>query len=217
MSLTILHQDEHVVVVDKPAGLLVHRTRAGSGEDALLQRLRDQLGRRVHPVHRLDRPSSGLLAYGLDRRAARGLKAGLEAPDARKEYLVLARGPSPTRFESRAPLADEAGVSRVAHSAFVRLASFPAARAVLLLARIRTGRTHQIRRHLALAGHHVLGDRRYGKARDNRRFTRCFGLTRPFLHAWRLDVAHPGGGRLVVTAPLPVELARVLAGLPPAR
>jgi tRNA pseudouridine65 synthase len=212
-DLALLHLDEHVVVVDKPSGLLVHRTHRGSGETALLQRLRDQLGRRVHPVHRLDRMSSGLLAYGLDSRAARRLQAGLQAADARKEYLVLARGLCPSWFESRASLVDDEHVVRDAHSEFTRLAAFRDARATLLCARIHTGRTHQIRRHLALLGHHVLGDTRYGKARTNRSFARHHGLTRQFLHAWRLDVAHPCDGRLTVTAPLPLELRSVLQRL----
>lgn len=212
-AVTILHLDERVVVVDKPSGLLVHRTRKGSGEDALLQRLRDQLGRRVFPVHRLDRMASGLLAYGLDPEVVPGLQASLQAAEARKEYLVLARGLAPECFESRAPLVDDKGVERVAHSEFARIATFPGARATLLCARIRTGRSHQIRRHLALLGHHVLGDTRYGKARANRRAARALGLTRLFLHAWRLDVPHPAGGRLSVTAPPSAELHAVLERL----
>lgn len=212
-ALAILHLDERVVVVDKPAGLLVHRTRSGSDEDALLQRLRDQLGRHVHPVHRLDRMTSGLLAYGLDSYAARRLQAGLKAADARKEYLVLARGPCPAEFASRAPLLDDKDVVRVASSEFVRLATFPALRACLLRARIHTGRSHQIRRHLALLGHHVLGDPRYGKARANRFLAARHGLARLFLHAWRLELAHPTGGRLAVTAPLAPDLCAVLESL----
>ena len=209
-QLVLLHLDAHVVVVDKPSGLLVHRTHSGSGEEALLQRLRDQLGRRVHPVHRLDRMTSGLIAYGLDRRAAGRLQAGLQAADARKEYLALVRGLFPARLECRSPLVDDEGVVRDAHSEFERLTAFPGARATLVRARIHTGRPHQIRRHLALLGHHVLGDTRYGKARANRAFAARHALERPFLHAWLLDVAHPSGGRLTVTAPLPPELCAVL-------
>lgn len=212
-ALAILHLDEQVVVVDKPPGLLVHRTRSGSGEEALLQRLRDQLGRRVHPVHRLDRMASGLLAYGLDPRAAQRLQAGLQAADARKEYLVLARGFCAQHFESRATLVDDKDVERDAHTEFTRVAAFAGARVSLLRARIHTGRYHQIRRHLALHALHVVGDTRYGKARANRFFAARHGLARMFLHAWRLDVAHPLGGRLTVTAPLAADLQAVLASL----
>ncbi|NOT29328.1 MAG: hypothetical protein HOP15_02635, partial [Planctomycetes bacterium] len=173
----------------------------------------DQLGRRVHPVQRLDRMASGLLAYGLDSRAARDLQAGLQALDACKEYLVLARGVCPLEFESRAPLVDDKGIVRAARSEFTRLAVYPAVRASLLRARIHTGRTHQIRRHLALPAHHVLGDTRYGKARANRFLARRHGLVRLFLHAWRLDIPRPSGGRLTVTAPLAPDLRAVLEGL----
>jgi tRNA pseudouridine65 synthase len=215
VPLSIPHLDAHVVVVEKPAGLLVHRTRPDADEEALLQRLRDQLGRRVHPVHRLDRMASGLVAYGLDRRAAGRLQAALRAPEARKEYLVLVHGSTPRAFESRVPLRDDKEVERDAWSEFTRLAWFPAARASLLAARIHTGRANQIRRHLALAGHHVLGDTHFGKARVNRRAARLCGLQRLFLHAWRLELAHPCGGRLAVEARLPLELERALARLGP--
>ena len=209
-ALSILHLDERVVVVDKPAGLLVHRTRSGTNEEALLQRLRDQLGRHVHPIHRLDRMASGLLAYGLDSRSAQRLQAGLQAADAIKEYLALVRGCAPSEFASQVPLSDDKDVAREAHSEFWRLAFFPGLRASLLRARIHTGRSHQIRRHLALAGHHVCGDTRYGKARTNRNLHQRHGLPRLFLHAWRLDIAHPHGGRLRVTAPLAADLRTFL-------
>ncbi|HEX6882208.1 MAG TPA: pseudouridine synthase [Planctomycetota bacterium] len=210
--LVILHLDERVVVVAKPAGLLVHRTQSGSGEEALLQRLRDQLGQRVFPVQRLDRWASGLVAFGLDPEATADLQAGLQAPAALKEYLVLARGACPRRFECRAPLVDDKDVARTAHTTFARLAFLPGLPASLLRARLHTGRYHQIRRHLALLGHHVVGDSRYGKARTNRAAARL-GLTRLFLHAWRLAVPRPELGPLAVRAPLAADLRGVLARL----
>lgn len=215
-ALTVLYLDGEVVVVDKPPGLLVHRTQRGSADEALLQRLRDQLGRRVYPVQRLDRMTSGVIAYGLDSRAAQRLQAGLQADDAVKEYLVLARGFCPAAFESRRPLVDDKGIERVARTELARLAAFPETRASLLCARIHTGRTHQIRRHLAHAAHHVVGDTRYGKARVNRFLARRHRLPRLFLHAWRLDVAHPSGGRLTVRAPLAADLRAFLERLPDA-
>lgn len=215
IPVPILHLDDSVVVVDKPAGLLVHRTRPGAEEDALLQRVRDQLGRRIYPVHRLDRMSSGLMAYALSSQDAQLLQVELQAEDACKEYLVLARGCCPAVFESREPLVDDKGIARAARSEFHRLVYLPEIRASLLRARLHTGRYHQIRRHLALAGHHVMGDPRYGKARRNRFLARR-GLTRIFLHAWRLDIAHPRGGRLAPTAPLAPDLRAFLARLPDA-
>lgn len=211
--LPILFLDEHVVVADKPAGLLVHRTRPGSGEDALLQRLRDQLGRRIHLVQRLDRHTSGAIACALGPEDASRLQAGLRAEDARKEYLVLAHGCAPLAFACTAPLRDDKDVERDARTSVTRLAYLPESRASLLAVRLHTGRTHQIRRHLAQRGHPVLGDPYYGKPRANRLLAR-HGLARPFLHAWRLDAAHPRAGRLTVEAPLPAGLLDVLARLP---
>jgi tRNA pseudouridine65 synthase len=211
--LSILHLDRRVAVVAKPPGLLVHRTRTDSLEDALLQRLRDQLGRRVYPVHRLDRMASGLVAFGLDSEAARCLQAGLQAEGAVKEYLVLARGACAERFESRAPLADDKGAARAAWTRFKRLAFFPALSATLLCARLESGRYHQIRRHLAMLGHHVIGDPRYGKARTNRVAARDLGLERLFLHAWRMAIVRPLDGPLAARAPLAADLKAVLERL----
>lgn len=212
--IPILHLDARIVVVDKPPGLLVHKTRTGADEDALLQRVRDQLGRRIYPVHRLDRAASGVIAYGLDSASAQRLQAGLQQEDAVKEYLVLARGLTPETFESRRPLTDDKDVARDAHSEFARVLALPEARLSLLRVRIHTGRYHQIRRHLAHLAHHVVGDTRYGKGRDNRYLRQVHGLPRMFLHAWRLDVAHPDGGRLSVKAPLEADLRAFLSRLP---
>lgn len=212
--LTILHLDEHVVAVDKPTGLLVHKTRTGADEEALLQRLRDQLGRRIYPVHRLDRAASGAIAFALASEHTAGLQAGFQAPDALKEYLVVARGVAPLAFESRRPLTDDKGVARDAWTEVARVMLLPESRCSLLRVRIHTGRQHQIRRHLAHAAHHVLGDTRYGKGKDNRYHRQAHGLPRLCLHAWRLDVAHPAGGRLSVTCPLAPDLREFLGRLP---
>lgn len=212
--LTILHLDAHVVAVDKPPGLLVHKTHKGANEEALLQRLRDQLGKRIYPVHRLDRAASGVIAFAIDPAATAPLQAGFQADDALKEYLVLARGVTPEAFESRRPLTDDKGVERDAWTELARVMTLPESRASLLRVRIHTGRYHQIRRHLAHAAHHVLGDTRYGKGKDNRYHRQRHGLPRLFLHAWRLDVAHPAGGRLAVTAPLAPDLREFLLRLP---
>jgi tRNA pseudouridine65 synthase len=212
--LTILHLDAHVVAVDKPSGLLVHKTHKGANEEALLQRLRDQLGRKIYPVHRLDRAASGVIAFAIDPTATAALQAGFQADDALKEYLVLARGLAPEAFESTRPLTDDKGIERDARTELVRVMVMPESRVSLLRVRIHTGRYHQIRRHLAHAAHHVLGDTRYGKGKDNRFHRQRYGLPRLALHAWRLDVAHPAGGRLAVTCPLAADLREFLLRLP---
>jgi tRNA pseudouridine65 synthase len=207
--IPILHLDEHVVVVDKPAGLLVHRTGRDPTEEALLQRVRDQIGRPIFLAQRLDRDTSGVLACALSPQVVPNLQVVLTAPEARKEYLALVHGACPEAFTCDQPLVDDKGVARAACTSFARLADVPALDASLVLARLHTGRYQQIRRHLAGRGHAVLGDPFHGEAQANGRAARA-GLRRLFLHAWRLDAAHPITGRLHAIAPLPPELAGVL-------
>ncbi|MGD2020337.1 MAG: pseudouridine synthase, partial [Thiohalocapsa sp.] len=90
--LSVLYRDAHLVAVDKPPGLLVHRTRIAEADTFVLQRLRDQLGQRVYPAHRLDRPTSGVLVFGLNADAARRLSAQFEARQVAKHYLAVVRG-----------------------------------------------------------------------------------------------------------------------------
>lgn len=113
------------------------------------------------------------------------------------------------------PLTDRAtGTVRPARTRFVRLSALPAIEASLVAVRLDTGRRHQIRRHFAHAGHQLLGDTEHGKGWLNRRLRAAFGLPRLGLHAWRLDVAHPDGGRLRCTVPLAADLSAFLARVP---
>lgn len=214
MSVPILHLDEHLVVVDKPAGLTVHRgERSEAGEEFLLQRTRETIDRYIYPVHRLDRNTSGIVAFGLSKPAAAGLQAAMQDPHACKEYLVLTRGGTEERFVSERPLTNENGDRQPAHTEFETLAEF--ARCSLLRARIHTGRKHQIRRHLQHLGHHVIGDSTYGKGRINKWFRSEHGLPRMFLHATRLALVHPVTGEPCDWhCPLPEDLRAFLAGLP---
>lgn len=211
--LLILHADADLVVVSKPAGMMVHRRRdVPSGERYVLQTLSRQIGRHVFPVHRLDRNTSGVLAFALSPQMAAGMQRSMGAPEARKEYLVLVRGETPDHFESQRPLRGRDGRELPACTRFRTLARL--ARSSLLVARIESGRHHQIRRHLNHLAHQVLGDTTYGKGRINRFLREHHGLPRMFLHAWRLAVSHPrGGGPLEVVAPLADDLRAFLLGL----
>ena len=210
--IPVLHRDDACIVVDKPPGILVHRTHLSGDKRVVLQTLRDQIGAHVYPVHRLDRPASGVLLFALEPEHARALQGALVAEDANKQYLVLARGETPDSFESERELTSPRGVKQPASSEFERIASF--AGFSLLRARIRTGRFHQIRRHLAHLRHHVVGDTKHGKGRINRALREEYGLPRLCLHAERLECAHPGGGRLAVRAPLAPDLAAFFRALP---
>ncbi|MHC4957920.1 MAG: pseudouridine synthase [Planctomycetota bacterium] len=202
--LEIVHRDDRVVVVDKPGGLLVHRTRQSADRVFLLQMLRDQLGQWVFPVHRLDRAASGVIAFGLSSAAARELQEALQAPDAVKEYVLMCRGEVPGEFVSERPLTSEGGVRQPARTEFERLETVRGFS--LVRARLRTGRRHQIRRHLAHLGHHIVGDTRYGKGRINRWLREEYGLPRMFLHAARLECR-----TMSAKSPLPKDLSDFLS------
>ena len=203
----IVHRDARCVVVDKPSGLATHRGWDG-GDDALLQRVRDAVGRYVYPVHRLDRGASGLVLFALDADAARGLS--LAWPEADKRYLAITRGHPPDHVMIDHPIPRAPGEDRVAARTEVwRREVF--GRYALVEARLHTGRLHQIRRHLKHISCPLIGDVRYGKGEHNRIFRTEHGLSRLALHCTRIAVAHPDGGALAVTSPLPDDLAAAIA------
>lgn len=210
--LRVLYQDEHLVAVSKPSGLLVHRSRESADRVFLLQELSRQVDRILYPVHRLDRAASGVIVFGSTSADARWLQAALADEAAVKEYLVLVRGTPAAEGSSERPLTDDQGVRREARTTFTCVEEL--GRFTLLRVRIHTGRRHQIRRHLAHLAHQVVGDTTYGKGRINQELRDRHALRRLFLHATRLVLQHgPKGSRLEIVDPLPQELERVLAGL----
>ena len=212
-SIEVIYQDESFVAASKPGGLIVHRTSESSDKVFLLQELGAQLGRFLYPVHRLDRAASGVIVFAFSSEDARLLQETLNAPDSRKEYLVLARGSTPERWEVDRPLKNDAGVEQPARTSFEKIAEF--FRLSLLRATIHTGRRHQIRRHLARSAHQVLGDSTYGKGKINQFFRDTYGLPRLFLHAAHLEIRHPRtGARLSLRAPLAGDLRDFLKRLP---
>jgi len=219
--LPILYRDERLVVVNKPSGLLVHRSVVDRHERRfVVQMLRDQLGRRVYPVHRLDKGTSGALALALDREAAANLAAQFAQREVGKRYLAIVRGwPEDCGLIDHAlgAVADEMlGVeprgTQEARTAFRRLATvelphrvdrYPTSRYALLELDPLTGRRHQLRRHLAHVSHPIIGDSTYGKGRHNRLFRELFGSQRLLLACVRLELRHPASHeRLVIEAPL---------------
>lgn len=213
MEVPVLARGDDWIVVDKPAGLLVHRSSWARDRDVVLTRLRDQLGQHVYPVHRLDRPTSGCLAFGLDPDGARRLQDALTA--GRKTYLTLVRGQADVLHGTTVdrPLSGEGGgEKKEARTWFEVLGSSRDPRCSLVLARPETGRYHQIRRHLAGRSHPVLGDSSHGDTKENRRWKER-GLPRLLLHCARLDLPHPDGP-IHVHCPPPEDMLEVLRGLP---
>ena len=221
-ALEVLHRDATLVAVYKSAGLVVHRTALAPDADPLLQRLRNQLGQRVYPVHRLDRATAGVVVFGLSGESARALAAALEAAEAQKRYWAVVRGWPADEGVIDHPLVDlDSGVRRTALTAFCTIArgelampdrGFPTARYALLEVAPRTGRQHQIRRHLKHAAHPVIGDTTYGKGDHNRRFRALLGEQRLWLLARSLVLTHPASGaQLTIEAPLDAGWRALLA------
>lgn len=222
--IPVLFQDDCLAVVDKPAGLMVHDSKLARGEDDFLaDRLREQFGRPVFLVHRLDRATSGCLLLAFDRDSASTLGKALMAGEVDKDYLAICRGwPAEVAFTVDHPLDGGPGkpVKKDAVTRFERLATgelevpstgFPTSRYALLRARPLTGRFRQIRRHLKHVFHHLIGDTSHGDGRHNRTF-RMLGVHRMLLHAERLSFPHPRDGlRITVTAPPEGEFAKAMA------
>jgi len=223
MHLQILYQDEHYVAIDKPPGLLVHRSPISRDRVFALQLLRDQLGRRVYPVHRLDRATSGVLIFGLSAAAAARLVARFEARLVDKEYLTVARGWVDAEGVIDHPVADDEGngVAQPARTSYRGLATvelpfavdrYPTARYSLVCVMPETGRRQQIRKHFKHISHHLIGDTTHGNGRHNRFFREQLGIARLLLMAQRLRFAHPyHGGPIEIDAVPDADWWRVAA------
>ena len=235
IPIAVVHEDAHLVVVDKPAGLVVHPgagTSRGTLVNALLRHVHDLSGvggvLRPGIVHRLDRGTSGLLVVAKDDETHRSLVRQFAGRTVEKEYVALVLGvPARTSGEVDAPIGRDpvhrqkmsvrASRSREARTSWLVEERFDGA--ALLRLRIHTGRTHQIRVHLASIGHPVAGDAVYGGTRtpsSHRAAAReaLQSLDRPALHSARLSFTHPASGeRVRFEAPLPPDLVAVLERL----
>ena len=232
-TLPVLYLDDRMVVVDKPSGLLVHRSPIDRHETRFaLQIVRDQLGRRVHLVHRLDKGTSGALVLALDPEAATLLAGAFASRDVAKTYVALVRGWPPaegsidralTAVEDER-IAQRSVAPREAATAFRRLATYeipvrvdryPTARYARVELVPQTGRRHQLRRHLAGASHPIVGDSTYGKGRHNRLFAQRFGVRRLLLACTRLEFGSTPGrdAPLRIDAPLAPEFAALVQTL----
>ena len=231
-ELPVLYRDEQLIAIHKPSGLLVHRTVLDRHETRFaVQILRDQIGQHVHPVHRLDRGTSGVLLFALDREIGRELSQQFETQQIDKTYLAVVRGhpdeagiidhPLSRQFDAyefRTP--DTAGEAQQALTRYRRLAitelpyrvdRYPSSRYALLELKPETGRRHQLRRHLKHLAHPIIGDATYGKGRHNRLFQELFGCQRMLLACLEMRIIHPRSKQsLVIKAPLAEDFAAVL-------
>ena len=233
--LALLYQDAHYVAVNKPAGLLVHRSKIDRHETRFaLQMVRDQTGHHVYPVHRLDKPTSGVLVFGFTPEAARRLGEAFAQREVTKTYLAVVRGyldaygiidhPLKERLDKKTDArARRDKPPQPAVTAYRRLAQvevpfavgrYPTSRYALAEVHPQTGRMHQIRRHFKHIAHPLIGDAKYGKSRHNRFFSTHYGCARLLLAATELAFTHPfTHAPLTLTAPLDAAFASVLAHL----
>src|SRR6478735_4390749 len=208
LPLRILYQDDSCAVVDKPSGMIVHRGWANDEQD-LLRVTRDALGRYVYPLHRLDRGASGAVLFALNEEAARTLNRSFADGSIGKRYLALTRGHPAEHGLIDHAIPRAPGEERVpAQTEYFRLGTFE--RYALVMALPRTGRLHQIRRHLKHISCPLIGDVRYGKGEHNRLFRERYGLHRLALHASTLTLPRADGSKLELVARLPQDLTRAL-------
>lgn len=216
-TVRILYKDSHFVAIDKPAGLLVHRSNIDrQATEFAIQIVRDQIGQLVYPVHRLDKPTSGVLLFALSSEASSALCEDFRERRIEKHYLALVRGHTKASGVLDRPLTDNPAWKKgrfaskksepqdaVTHfetvsqcEAAIAIEPYPSARYSLLKLQPKTGRRHQIRRHLKHAAHPIIGDTTHGDHRHNR-FFRGEGYTRMMLVATELAFTHPGTGERV--------------------
>jgi tRNA pseudouridine65 synthase len=200
VNLRILYQDEWIVAVDKPAGFHVHppEDTRFSIPDHLncLKILRDQLGRWLYPVHRLDRATSGVLLFALSSEAARELSEKLQQQGMRKTYYCVVRGWVQEKGRVEHPLDEKPSVTEYDPLSRMELpfavGRYPSARYSLMEVNLLTGRMHQIRRHFAHLSHPLVGDTVYGDGKHNQAFRDRLGIRQLLLKAYALELEHRG-------------------------
>ena len=223
-ELEILYQDEYLVAINKPSGLLVHKSMIDRHEIYFaMKMLRDQIGEWVYPIHRLDKPTSGVLLFALDSESAKIMSEQFKAHTIQKTYIAVVRGYTPEEGiiehalkEKLDKIADkkvnEDKEPQEALTLFKRLQTveldfavgrYDKTRYSLVELKPKTGRKHQLRRHMKHISHHILGDTKYGRGEHNKLIRKEFDCQRLLLHAISLEVKHPyTNERLIIKAPL---------------
>jgi tRNA pseudouridine65 synthase len=230
--LPIIYRDEFLVVINKPSGLLVHRSEIDRHETRFaMQLVRDQLGQHVFPVHRLDKPTAGVLVFALSAEIAKEMGDIFSRHLLKKTYLALVRGYAPEQITVDHPLVEEPDkytdkkarnnkAAQVAITEFKTLATielpfsvdkYPGTRYSLVECKPKTGRKHQIRRHLKHISHPIIGDAKHGKGIHNRFFQEHFNCGGLMLAATELHIPHPVTQLpLKLIAPLEEKFSHIL-------
>lgn len=219
--LEILYQDAHLVAINKPHGLLVHQSPiARDAEEFALQLLRDQLNQTVYPSHRLDRKTSGVLLFALDKESDRIMQQMFQNRQVEKKYLAIVRGFAPQEMTIDYPLKNENEILQEAVTYFKTLEHYQmdvpfgkhtTSRYSLVEAMPETGRMHQLRKHFAHIFHPIIGDRPHGCNKQNKFWLEKFQMNTMLLHASELSFIHPyTNEKMVIKADIWDEFKRVL-------
>jgi len=224
--IEVVYEDAELLAVNKPAGLLVHRSAIAADEtDFLLERLKAQSGATLFLAHRLDRATSGVVLLAKSREIAGELGRQFMARNVVKQYLAVVRGWPEAEGVIDYPLADvrersprKPALTRwrtlAAATVPIALGKYPEQRYALVEAQPETGRYRQIRKHFHHVSHHIVGDTSHGRGDHNRLWRMHFQMHRLLLHAWRLRLAHPlRGTPLTLQAPLDETWKRVLKAM----
>lgn len=208
----ILYQDNDLIAINKPSGWLVHRSWLDKHETVVvMQTLRDQIGQHVFPVHRLDRPTSGILLFALSSEIARLMSEQFATKQIEKTYHAIVRGYVEGEASIDYPLVEELdkiadkfsdsnkpaqdavttyrGISKIEIP--IKVGKFDTARYSFVELKPKTGRKHQLRRHMKHIFHPILGDSKHGDLHQNRAFAEFFSIKRLMLHASKLQITHP--------------------------
>ncbi|CAN5173149.1 tRNA pseudouridine(65) synthase TruC [soil metagenome] len=227
-DLPLVYQSSDLVAINKPYGLLVHRSPiAIDASEFAVQLLRDQLGQRVYPVHRLDRKTGGVLLFALDEAMNSVMQQQFSDGNVAKTYLAIVRGYTEDEQDIDYPLRRDdgrgAGLLQEAftHVKTLRRTEVPlpfgkhaTSRYSLVELTPTTGRMHQLRKHMAHILHPIIGDRPHGCNKQNKLFKDHFDMNTMLLHAQRIDFEHPITlEKITITAPLQAEFDRMLTGL----
>lgn len=220
--LDILYQDDHLIAVNKPHGLLVHRSPiASDASEFALQILRDQIGQAVHPAHRLDRKTGGVLLFSRSKEMDGPIQTLFAERKVHKKYLAVLRGFAEDSGVINYPLKKENGNEQEAITQYrtwarseidLAFGKHSTSRYSLVEAQPETGRMHQLRRHFAHILHPIIGDRPHGCNKQNKLWKETFGMDTMMLHASELHFTHPISQQEIhIQAPLQAEFSRVLA------
>ena len=222
--LQILFKDDHFAIINKPHGLLVHRSKIATNTDVYaLQLLRDQIGQKVYPTHRLDRKTSGVLVFALSEIANSKMQSLFAENQTSKTYQAIVRGFTPEKETINYALTNESGKTQDAITKFITLKNtevnvpygkFKTSRYSLVEIYPETGRFHQIRKHFAHLRHPIIGDRPHGCNKQNKLFKEKWNMMTMMLHAKEIKFNHPITNEpMLINAPFHKEFERTRAFL----